>query len=70
MKARAEGDYFLVSVASLAFGGRCTSVGQMEAYALPVRAAMVYNVIANFEQFVAKKGCYRKMACTMQTSPK
>ena len=62
MKARAEGDCFLVSVARLAFGGRCTSVGQVEAYALPVRAAMVYNAIANFEQFVAKKGCYRKVA--------
>ena len=62
MKARAEGDCFVVGVESLVFGGRCTSVGQMEAYALPLRAAMVYNAIANFEQFVAKKGCYRKVA--------
>ena len=62
MKARAKRDCFLVSVESLASGGRCTSVGQVEAYALPLRAAMVYNAIAKFEQFVAKKSCYRKMA--------
>ena len=55
MKARAEGDCFLVSVGSLAFGGRCTSVGQAKAYALPPASA-----IAKFEIFVEKKGCYGK----------
>ena len=59
MKFRAEGGCFFKSVSSLAFGGRCSSVGIAERYALPLRAAMVRNTILKMEQFVKVKECFR-----------
>lgn len=62
LKARSIGDCMFVSLASVAFGARCKTKADGEAYSLPLRAAMAWNAIVNIEEFISWNHSYNEIS--------